>query len=81
MPPFAVKSLDHVVLTVKSIETTVDFYKTHLGMQHEVFSSKGADRYHEILSLFPSYLDQMSTDVSQPCPQIRLPEDQPPSLR
>jgi catechol-2,3-dioxygenase len=36
-----VKSLDHVVLTVKSLDATADFYTTHLGMQHETF--KGGD--------------------------------------
>ena len=29
--------LDHVVLTVASIERTVDFYERVLGMSHEVF--------------------------------------------
>jgi hypothetical protein len=36
---FAVKSLDHLVLTVRSIPETVAFYTTHLGMRHEVFCS------------------------------------------
>ncbi|KAJ6127349.1 glyoxalase domain-containing protein 5 [Penicillium sp. IBT 18751x] len=36
---FAVKSLDHLVLTVRSIPATVNFYTTHLGMRHEVFAS------------------------------------------
>jgi catechol 2,3-dioxygenase-like lactoylglutathione lyase family enzyme len=36
---FAVKSLDHVVLTVKSIEAAVNFYTDNLGMKHEVFTS------------------------------------------
>ncbi|KAJ5089591.1 hypothetical protein N7532_008275 [Penicillium argentinense] len=36
---FAVRSLDHLVLTVRSIPETVDFYTTHLGMRHEVFTS------------------------------------------
>lgn len=36
---FAVKSLDHVVLTAKSIEATVKFYTENLGMKHEVFTS------------------------------------------
>ena len=34
-----VKSLDHVVLTVKSLDATADFYTTHLGMQHETFKA------------------------------------------
>lgn len=37
--PVAVKSLDHIVLTVKDIQATVDFYTKHLGMKHEAFSS------------------------------------------
>lgn len=36
---FSVKSLDHVVLTVKSIEATVRFYSENLGMKYEVFTS------------------------------------------
>ncbi|EKG21224.1 Glyoxalase/bleomycin resistance protein/dioxygenase [Macrophomina phaseolina MS6] len=36
---FAVKSLDHVVLTVRSIPATVNFYTQRLGMKHEVFTS------------------------------------------
>lgn len=39
--PFAVQSLDHVVLTVKSIPATVDFYTMRLGMSHETFVSDG----------------------------------------
>ncbi|KAJ5928131.1 hypothetical protein N7466_007087 [Penicillium verhagenii] len=39
MAKFAVKSLDHLVLTVRSIPETVAFYTTHLGMRHEVFAS------------------------------------------
>ncbi|RDH29273.1 glyoxalase domain-containing protein 5 [Aspergillus welwitschiae] len=36
---FAVKSLDHLVLTVRSIPASVAFYTNHLGMKHEVFTS------------------------------------------
>ncbi|KAI9929856.1 hypothetical protein MW887_011662 [Aspergillus wentii] len=39
MASFAVKSLDHLVLTVRCIPTTVAFYTTRLGMRHEVFTS------------------------------------------
>ncbi|KAJ6096671.1 hypothetical protein N7486_007417 [Penicillium sp. IBT 16267x] len=35
MAKFAVRSLDHLVLTVRSIPETVAFYTTHLGMRHE----------------------------------------------
>ncbi|KAK3709280.1 hypothetical protein LTR37_011018 [Vermiconidia calcicola] len=45
MASFSVKSIDHVVITVKSIQATVDFYTSRLGMKHEVFSSKGVDRH------------------------------------
>jgi catechol 2,3-dioxygenase-like lactoylglutathione lyase family enzyme len=38
-PAIKVKSLDHVVLTVKSLAATADFYTTHLGMQHENFKA------------------------------------------
>ncbi|OJJ64156.1 hypothetical protein ASPSYDRAFT_127531 [Aspergillus sydowii CBS 593.65] len=37
--PVTIKSLDHLVLTVRSIPDTVAFYTTHLGMKHEVFTS------------------------------------------
>lgn len=36
---FAEQSLDHVVLTAKSIEASVNLYKENLGMKHEVFTS------------------------------------------
>lgn len=32
------KSLDHLVLTVRDLETTVKFYETVMGMQHTSFS-------------------------------------------
>jgi catechol 2,3-dioxygenase-like lactoylglutathione lyase family enzyme len=42
---FAVQSIDHVVLTVASIQATVDFYTTHLGMTHETFvAGDGVER-------------------------------------
>jgi catechol 2,3-dioxygenase-like lactoylglutathione lyase family enzyme len=44
-PPITVKSIDHVVLTVKDISTTIAFYTTHLGMHHEKFPSKGDERH------------------------------------
>ncbi|KAL3465918.1 Glyoxalase/Bleomycin resistance protein/Dihydroxybiphenyl dioxygenase [Aspergillus heterothallicus] len=37
--PLAVRSLDHLVLTVKSIPAAIGFYTVHLGMRHEVFNS------------------------------------------
>ncbi|OJI98234.1 hypothetical protein ASPVEDRAFT_79899 [Aspergillus versicolor CBS 583.65] len=39
MGAVTIKSLDHLVLTVRSIPDTVTFYTTHLGMKHEVFAS------------------------------------------
>lgn len=45
MANFAVKSIDHVVLTVKDVQKTVQFYTQHLGMTHETFTSKGTERY------------------------------------
>lgn len=38
--PFAVKSMDHVVLTVKDLDATVNFYTKYLGMKHEAFRSQ-----------------------------------------
>ncbi|KAL3443659.1 Glyoxalase/Bleomycin resistance protein/Dihydroxybiphenyl dioxygenase [Aspergillus insuetus] len=38
-PPLTARSLDHLVLTVRSIQDSVTFYTTHLGMRHEVFTS------------------------------------------
>ncbi|KAF2670931.1 glyoxalase domain-containing protein 5 [Microthyrium microscopicum] len=35
----SVKSMDHVVLTVKSVDATVKFYTEILGMKHESFCS------------------------------------------
>ncbi|WPH02353.1 Glyoxalase/Bleomycin resistance protein/Dihydroxybiphenyl dioxygenase, protein [Acrodontium crateriforme] len=42
---FSVKSIDHVVLTVKSIQDTIEFYTTRLGMKHEKFYSKDEERH------------------------------------
>lgn len=42
---FAVKSIDHVVLTCRKVPATVDFYTTKLGMKHEVFTSGGVERF------------------------------------
>ncbi|KAJ5549829.1 hypothetical protein N7535_002228 [Penicillium sp. DV-2018c] len=39
MAKLTVKSLDHLVLTVRNIPKTVAFYTTYLGMQHETFTS------------------------------------------
>ncbi|THZ05881.1 Glyoxalase/Bleomycin resistance protein/Dihydroxybiphenyl dioxygenase [Aureobasidium pullulans] len=48
--PFAVKALDHIVLTCKNVNATVAFYTKRLGMQHEVFRSSkdplGIERYN-----------------------------------
>jgi catechol 2,3-dioxygenase-like lactoylglutathione lyase family enzyme len=35
----SIKSIDHVVLTVQSVEKTVEFYTNILGMKHEAFRS------------------------------------------
>jgi catechol-2,3-dioxygenase len=40
-----VKSLDHLVLTVKDLQTTVKFYESVLGMQHTSFISGGNERH------------------------------------
>lgn len=40
-----VVGFDHLVITVASIEKTVDFYTRVLGMEHEVF---GADKRHAL---------------------------------
>jgi len=32
-----ISSIDHIVLTVKSLEVTIDFYKSVLGMEIEIF--------------------------------------------
>jgi catechol 2,3-dioxygenase-like lactoylglutathione lyase family enzyme len=44
MASFAVKSIDHVVLTCRNIPATINFYTQRLGMRHEVFTSKGVER-------------------------------------
>ncbi|KAI1871066.1 hypothetical protein JX265_006106 [Neoarthrinium moseri] len=40
-----VRSLDHLVLTVKDLQATVKFYEDVLGMKHTSFSSGGQDRH------------------------------------
>lgn len=56
-PSFAVQSIDHVVLTVASIQATADFYTTHLGMTHETFKAgDGVERYDHIFESKTSYL-------------------------
>jgi len=39
MIPIQINNLDHIVLTVANIETTVEFYTNILGMKKEVFGS------------------------------------------
>ena len=41
MPAIDIESLDHLVLTVRDIERTCDFYQRVLGMRREIF---GANR-------------------------------------
>ncbi|KAK5735524.1 hypothetical protein LTR17_008057 [Elasticomyces elasticus] len=45
MANFSVKAIDHVVLTAKDLDKTVDFYTTKLGMKHETFKSNGIERH------------------------------------
>lgn len=40
-----VKSLDHLVLTVKDLDASVNFYEKVLGMQHTSFTSGGFHRH------------------------------------
>lgn len=62
--PFAVETLDHVVLTCRNINATVKFYNL-LGMKHEVFRSSkdapGVERYVQPLLLLTdaSYLEHL----------------------
>jgi catechol 2,3-dioxygenase-like lactoylglutathione lyase family enzyme len=44
-PAATIVSLDHLVLTVKSIPASKDWYTQYLGMRHEVFVSGGAERH------------------------------------
>ncbi|KAH8820692.1 glyoxalase domain-containing protein 5 [Xylogone sp. PMI_703] len=37
-PPFSISSIDHIVLTVRSIPATIDFYTKILGMKAETFT-------------------------------------------
>ena len=39
MPPIRIKNIDHVVLTVRSIQKTVAFYRSVLGMEEETFGN------------------------------------------
>lgn len=46
MPPVAtVKSLDHLVLTVKNLGTSIGFYTSVLGMKHVSFRHGGVERH------------------------------------
>ncbi|KAK5721001.1 hypothetical protein LTR15_006963 [Elasticomyces elasticus] len=45
MASFSVKAIDHVVLTAKDVDKTVEFYTTKLGMKHETFKSNGIERH------------------------------------
>lgn len=59
MAKFAVKSLDHLVLTVRSIPETVAFYTEHLDMRHEIFTSplnQSIQRYGHMAVTFDWYL-------------------------
>ncbi|RAL07023.1 uncharacterized protein BO97DRAFT_473928 [Aspergillus homomorphus CBS 101889] len=47
------KSLDHLVLTVRSISTPVAFY-TYLGMRHEVFTSPSSPNIQRHSLIFGS---------------------------
>jgi hypothetical protein len=44
-PAATIVSLDHLVLTVKSIPASKDWYTQYLGMRHEVFVSGCAERH------------------------------------
>ncbi|TKA23030.1 hypothetical protein B0A50_07248 [Salinomyces thailandicus] len=45
MTSFAVKALDHVVLTCRHLPKTIDFYTTRLGMKHQTFGPPGQERH------------------------------------
>jgi catechol 2,3-dioxygenase-like lactoylglutathione lyase family enzyme len=40
-----VASLDHLVLTVKNLDATVQFYEKFLGMKHTSFTTNGVERH------------------------------------
>lgn len=44
-PIAQIKSIDHVVLTVKDIDATVGWYQKFLGMKHETFTTKSETRH------------------------------------
>lgn len=47
-PSATIKSLDHLVLTVKSVEKTIEWYTKNLGMESQSFESvanPGVKRY------------------------------------
>ncbi|MEM6441330.1 MAG: VOC family protein [Pseudomonadota bacterium] len=48
MPAPTFSGLDHVVLTVTSIETSVHFYSRVLGMDFEVFTGADGTRRHSL---------------------------------
>lgn len=44
-PVATAASLDHLVLTVKDLDTTITFYQRYLGMKHTSFTSKNTERH------------------------------------
>lgn len=73
MSPFAIESIDHVVITCKDIPKTITFYTTHLGMKHELFASKGVERYifplphsSSFTSIFCSLSSQLTISFPHP---------------
>jgi catechol 2,3-dioxygenase-like lactoylglutathione lyase family enzyme len=53
---FTVKSLDHLVLTVRNIPKTVAWYTNYLGMRHEVFTSPA----NQTVQRYPSFANSGS---------------------
>ncbi|KAG9560519.1 hypothetical protein KCU71_g7622, partial [Aureobasidium melanogenum] len=72
--PFAVKALDHVVLTCRNINATVKFYNL-LGMKHEVFHSSkdapGVERIHTPDFLFVEHETQTISPSSKLTPSSK----------
>ncbi|KAI6878986.1 hypothetical protein KC360_g8228, partial [Hortaea werneckii] len=73
MASFAVKALDHIVLTCKHIPKTIDFYTTRLRMKHETFGHAGQQRYVLCKSGFHSTLRSPLTPLFPAAPNTKQP--------
>ncbi|KAK4565404.1 hypothetical protein LTR86_004021 [Recurvomyces mirabilis] len=71
MASFAVKALDHVVLTCRSIPKSVDFYTSRLGMKHEKFTGGGVERHALLFGNQKLNLHQLGKEFEPKASQVQ----------